>query len=258
MDWRSSTYLYGILRRPKVEHVTLSKLLKTGVGMPPSSVRLVPFEDLAAIASSVAADRIGESEGVRGLRRDTAAHADVLNRVLSVRTVLPGRFGIVFPDDRTLIEEFLAPQHDLLLNLLRRLKGAVELSFTADYVEARVLEEVIRTTPELGANLRGGGYHDRIDLGRRIAQAISLRRESDAPWILDRLASAAREVAVHEARSELRVLGASFLVDRSNVDRFDLGLERVQKDVGGLMTLSCVGPLPPYSFSDVRIPAAAY
>jgi len=249
------TYLYGIIRTPASQNRVL-KALDSGVGMPPAPVRLLPFEDVSAIVSTVDADAIGESAGARGFMRDMAAHADVLNRVLDIRTVLPSRFGLVFPNDRALVEEMLAPQQDLLLGLLRQLKGAVELRLTAEYVESRVLEEVIRAQPQLARNT-AATYQQRIEVGRRIARAIAERRDSDAQWILDRFAKVARDVSVGEGGSEMSVLKASFLVDRGDVDQFDRVLARVQKEAGDSIRLACVGPLPPYSFADVRLPAGA-
>jgi hypothetical protein len=254
---RRGTYLYGIIRTPDPRQNRVLKVLDNGVGTPPARVRLLPFEEVSAIVSTVDADAIGESAGVRGFMRDMAAHADVLNRVLAVRTVLPSRFGLVFPDDRVLVEEMLAPRHDLLLELLRQLKGAVELRVTAEYVESKVLEEVIRRQPQLTRNA-AATYQQRIDVGRRIAGAIAEKRDSDAHWVLDRLARVARDVSVGEAGSELNVLKASFLVDRGDIDRFDQALARVQKQAGDSIRFACVGPLPPYSFADVRIPAGVH
>src|SRR5688572_6539375 len=145
----SSTYLYGIIRRPAPGRTTLLKVLGEGVGDPPALVRLLAHEQIAAIVSTVDPETIGESGGVRGFMRDMAAHADVLNRVLAVRTVLPSRFGIILPGDDALIDEVLAPQHDLFLEMLQRLKGTVELRVTADYVETEVLHQVVREQPQL-------------------------------------------------------------------------------------------------------------
>jgi hypothetical protein len=51
------------------------------------------------------------------------------------------------------------------------------------------------------------------------------------------------------------VLRASFLVARREVERFDRTLDAIQAEAGKAMRLSCVGPLPAYSFVDVRVGA---
>src|SRR5687767_7655697 len=139
-----STYLYGIIRqsdrRPKRPS---SPPFGLGVGDPPRDVRLLTFRDVAAVVSNVDADQIGESAGVRALRRDMAAHTEVLSRVLEARAVLPARFGVVFPDDQTVVDELLAPQHDELLDRLGAVDGAIEVALTATFVEEQVLREVV-------------------------------------------------------------------------------------------------------------------
>jgi hypothetical protein len=262
------TYLYGVVaRRPGTPSTTGSrkgraaagadewKKLK-GVGDGPAPVRRVEHGDVAAVVSDVDADAIGEAAGVRALRRDMAAHAEVLNGVFARRTVLPSRFGLVFPDDRALVDRFLAPRHDLLVDLLAQLDGAVELSFSADYVEEAVLAEVVRENPRLGG-APGASYQERIDAGRRLAAAIRAKRERDGQWLVERLSPLARDVVVAEGRSDLSVARASFLVPRGDVAKFDAALERLAKEAGDVMRLNCVGPLPPYSFADVRVPAEA-
>ena len=49
------------------------------------------------------------------------------------------------------------------------------------------------------------------------------------------------------------VLNASFLVHRPALPEFDRALAKVQAGVTNRMTLDCVGPLPPYSFVDLRL-----
>src|SRR5438045_1909885 len=101
-----STYLYGIIRRPAPDSGFSSRDLDAGVGDPPASVYLLRYRELAAVLSEVAPDEIGEAAGVRALRRDMAAHADLLNRALErVPALLPVRFGIVLPHEDALVEQ---------------------------------------------------------------------------------------------------------------------------------------------------------
>src|SRR5689334_16766830 len=99
-----SVYLYGVLRPP--DRVPKA-LLGGGVGEPPVAVYLLRHRDLAAAVSEVDADAIGEAAGARALRRDIAAHTDVLNRLLGAGPVLPARFGTVLPDEQTVFDRLL-------------------------------------------------------------------------------------------------------------------------------------------------------
>jgi len=263
-----STYLYGIIRNPRQGPgdsgaATKSRPWGRGVGEPPARVELLKYDDLAALVSTVDERDIGEAVGVPGMRRDMAAHSDVLNRTIAAMTVLPVRFGVVFPDDDALEDHLLEPQYERLQQYLTRLDGTVELTVRAAYVEDEVLGEVVREQPRLARGLQAGSRRQtgasreaRIDLGRRIADAVRAKRDADHRWLVKRLAPLARDVAVAAPASEMAVLNASFLVERSALDRFDRALEKVNAEVAKVMQLTCVGPLPPYSFAAIPLPAA--
>src|SRR4051794_10099003 len=106
-----STYLYGVIRRPGRDSRLTSEALGSGVGDPAKRVRLLTHRELVAVVSTVGLDEVGDLAGVRALRRDMAAHADVLTRVAEVRTVLPSRFGIVLPTDDAVVDTFLESQY---------------------------------------------------------------------------------------------------------------------------------------------------
>lgn len=258
-----SRYLYAVIRRPGLRTRLSDGVLGMGVGDPPARVELVPHGDLAAVTSRVDADQIDDDAGARALRRNMAAHSDVLARVLEHVTVLPARFGAVFPTDKVLIDEFLAPEHDRLRGQLDRLQGMVELSVRATLIEEEVLKEVTRRSAGLLERLqqdqtrpRGARYHERIELGRQIALRIQARRDQDASWLADRLTLAAEDIRMAESTSDLTVFRGSVLVARKKLDNFDRVLEDIAAQAGSRMKLACVGPLPPYSFVELHVPAS--
>ena len=250
-----SVYLYGMIRRPRGSAGRAS--LGTGIGDPPVPVRLLGYRDLAAVVSALTSD-LDESADVRTLRRDLAAHNQTVNRILNGHTVLPAGFGMAFPDEQALIEGLLEPEYPRLLKTLNQLTGKVELAVRAEYVEEQIIARVIREQPQLAANAHTtSGYHQRIELGRQLASAISDCRQSDWQRLLDALLPVCADVAITDSNSDLTVLRASFLVPGGNLERFDRILQQLQQEAGSCMRLACVGPLPPYSFVDLRAGAGA-
>lgn len=249
-----STYLYGVIRRPGRGAKLSAQGLGSGVGDPPSQVSLVDCEEVAAVASDVNADGIGEAAGIRALRRDMIAHTDVLDRILRSRTVLPARFGTFFPDRQTLIDEFLEPEYERLDEQLDRLRRQVEMRLRADFVEAQVLRHLAEKQPQLIA-AGGDSYHARIEKGRRIAAAIRDERDREAGRLAEALGAIAHDASTATPASDLAVLRASFLLDRGDLDEFDNLVHELQAQAGPRMRLACIGPLPPYSFVDLRVPA---
>src|SRR5688572_31775870 len=203
-----STYVYGIVRAPSRDDRAADrdkpkklKLPDTGVGQPPTLVRLVKDRALAAVVSDVPDDYHAEADGLRGMRRDMRAHANVLNEVIASVTVLPFSFGVVLPDDDAVVARVLRPQAARFTNYLDALDGSVELTLKATSIEQQALRAVIAAHPELaprggsasrGGGRRGGGgslaYESRIELGRQLAAAIQDLQQRDAWYIVDTLA----------------------------------------------------------------------
>ena len=90
-------------------------------------------------------------------------------------------------------------------------------------------------------------------MGQRIAAAIHANQDRDARWLVQSLTSVVRDVRIGKPLNDLMVLNASFLVDRAMLPQFDRTLEKVDAQVGHRMQLDCVGPLPPYSFAELRL-----
>ena len=254
-----AAYLYGIVRwpapwpgAPKEPAASLG----AGVGDPAEQVLPVVHRDLAALVTRLHPGAVGSAHDVRALRRDMRAHANVLNRVVALGgTVLPAAFGLMFPGGDRLEEQFLRPRYRTLDAHLTRLDDAVEVTLKATYVEDQALEEVVATTPQLAQATarRAASLDAKIELGRRVAQALAAKRDREALQVLEALKPTAREVKLIDPGAELVVLNASFLVPRKALPKFDKALEEVSRAARGRMTFDCVGPLPPYSFVDLRL-----
>jgi hypothetical protein len=252
-----NVYLYGIVRWPVPG--AIKALGAVGIGDPPAAVRPVGSGNVAALVSDVSAVEMS-AQGVRGMRRDMKAHSAVLNALAAKVTVLPARFGVVLPDEQALVTEFLEPRRPALEEYLNRLDGTVEVTLRVTYLEDQVLREVVRARPELagGTDSRhrrpaSMATESRIELGRQIAAAIQELQDRDANWLLDVLGPVIRDVRVGKPLSDMMVLNGSFLLERAGLPKFDRMLERMTREVGHRMTFDCVGPLPPFSFVDLRL-----
>lgn len=249
-----SVYLYGVVRSlfDGVE------TLPGGVGDPPGALRLLRFRGLAAVVTEVPDDELPGLQ-VRGMRRDMVAHAAVVERVFQQATIAPMRFGVVLPDEETVIGDVLEAEHARLDALLTRLEDCVELTLKASYVEEQILREIAEAQPALARPPRRSGRPSRdarLEQGRQIAAAIRAHGERDAREMLKRLLPLARDVSLEEASSEAMLANAAFLVERPLLEPFDQAVQRFHDANQHRMRLEYVGPLPPYSFSRVELPVA--
>lgn len=249
-------YLYAIVRAGSVPGG-----LSSGVGDPPKGVEMLSHGEVAAVVSAVAPGEIG-GDDVRALRHDMKAHSAVLNRLVELGTpsVLPVRFGVVMPGPSALVERVLRPQQDVLLAHLDRLEGAAEVSLKVTYIEEKVLAEVVAQQPRIARRAgaaRGGRpgeqYQSRIEIGRQVAAALRDRQERDSHWLLEALRPVVRDARAGKPGSDMTVLNASLLVDKKGLAAFDKALEKLNEQVKDVMRFDCVGPLPPYSFADLRL-----
>src|SRR5689334_7105425 len=132
----TALYCYGITP------ATAAKAQR-GAGLDGDTVEAVQCSKLAALVSGVTPGT------VRARRRDLLTHFDVLGNAFEHGTVLPLRFGIVFDDERSLVDEFLRPRHEELSRMLHELEGQVELRVTAHYRQDAILAEAVRENPRI-------------------------------------------------------------------------------------------------------------
>jgi hypothetical protein len=241
-------YVYGVTRAG-----TAAPAAKGVLG---GDVRLVELDGVAAVVSGVPHER------VRAKRRDLLAHSDVLQAAHEQGVVLPLRFGTLFSSEDELLSAFLEPRLDELRSRLASFDGLSELRLRAVYHDQdSVLAEIVAGDADV-ARLRDAtrsgraSEADRVRLGELVAKHYERRREADARQIVDGLRGVALDVSVDEARDEITVVKASFLVDERKRRRFDDALEALALRMRHLIDLTCIGPLPPHSFVSLDAPGS--
>src|SRR5919198_2603742 len=166
---QTSVYVYGVTWAD-------GTVARCGAGVAGADVGTVERGELAAIVSPVP-DRF-----VRAKRRDLMSHMDVLANVFASRTVLPLRFGSVFPGPEAVVADLLGARYEELVELLHRFDGLAELRVRGAYREEALLAEIVAEEPQI-ARLReqthGGADALRLQLGEAVAHAVALRRERD-------------------------------------------------------------------------------
>lgn len=226
------TYVYGIAGHAP-------KLRRQGVAG--ARVLEISHGSLTAIASPVASARL------QAKRRDVVAHQEVLQDAFATTTVLPLRFGTVFEDDNAVVDDLLAPRHDALLRMLKRLEGFVELGVRAYYVEDAVLQEIVHDDPRV-ARLRGSGAT--VALGEAVARGLDAKRADEARGIERRLARLAESMVIEPPRTHYELFRGAFLVSRARIGEFDAAMDDLARVRAGIVVFKYVGPLPPHSFVD--------
>jgi hypothetical protein len=154
-----------------------------------------------------------------------------------------------------------APRQEELASLLAELRGKVQLTVKGDFDTERLLRDVVEASPSV-ARLRervrnvpeAAGYYDRIRLGQMIADDVERARGRCAERVMKRLQPLAVAATLERLSSVDAAVNAAFLVEETGQPAFEGAVKDLEREFAGGVRLRCIGPLPPYSFSDINSP----
>jgi hypothetical protein len=209
-------------------------------------ISLVTADGRAAIVSEL------EDGPVEATRRNLLAHADVVEQLHGEAVVLPARFGHVL-ENRDEAHELLAlaeiehllERHERTCELT--LKGTYEESVLAEIgAELQPLRDAYRTAPSVDAG---------IALGEAVGEGLAERRARDASRVLEGLRPLILDVVSSEPAGELAAFDLALLVERDGVEPVEARIEELAERLSPPLHFKLVGPLPPYSFVRLALPA---
>jgi hypothetical protein len=215
-------WVYGFVSTPDED-----LLLPAGVDDEP--VHLVVHGAVAAAVSQVS----GSGDAVTRM----LPHERVVEALLAAGAVIPARFGSVLADESDVLAD-LSRLSDVLVQALRRVQDHVELA-------VRLTSTHDPERPDPGPVTTGRAW---------IASRLAARDQGNR---LQEEVHAVLAVASTQSRwwpSQPGGAGAraSYLVACGQVDRFrDLAQGLAEELAGREIVLTCTGPWPPYSFSEL-------
>jgi gas vesicle protein GvpL/GvpF len=233
----SRLYLYGITRPREVpERLREQKVF------------LVEAEERAAVVSEL------EDGPVEATRRNLLAHADVVEQLHEEAVVLPARFGYVLESQEDALELLALPEIEHLLDLH---EGTCELTLRGKYEES-VLAEVGGDLQPLRDAYRASPSVDAgIALGEAVGEALAARRAYDQSLVVDGLSPLVLDVVAGDPAGELAAFDLALLVERGAVESVEKRVEELASRLSPPLHFRLVGPLPPYSFVRLAMPAVA-
>jgi hypothetical protein len=241
----TGVYVYGILPGD----IELESQA-TGVGDPPSPVRLLKYRDIAALVSDV------DVATPLGTPQDLVAHEDLLDASAAEAPLLPMKFGAVMASEDVVTAELLEPHYDGFRAALRQLEGYAEYVVEGRYVETAILAEVLRENPATAdlavqvTSADAGPSQDRqARLNEMISQAIAVKREQDTRVLGDALAAQVSASVARPATHALDAVHAAFLIEAHAGERLELALTKLAADWAGRVKLQLTGPVAAYDFA---------
>src|SRR5918911_906752 len=249
----TGTYIYCVARAQPFEKNGNSLFATPGIGGH-DKVRLVTYDDLAAVVSDAPRD------GYDVTRENLLAHQRVITQAMTRSDVLPVAFGTVAESDQQVQERLLHGAADDLHRALAEVQGCIELELKVLWNEEPLFAEIVAENEDIRAlrdSLAGqppeATQYERIQLGERVAAALQRKSDAEAAWLLDALEPLAVATRVNENQTDMMLLNAAFLVDKSQEQAFDATVQALGAAQAGRQIFQYVGPLPPYNFVDLRV-----
>ena len=173
--------------------------------------------------------------------------------------VLPISFGTV-AGGRASVEGLLERHGGDIAADLERLEGRVEMAVRARVEADNLFARYVAASPRLEAArdrlARAGATPDRdtmLAVGRLFADVLEEERAAVRQSFLAATAGRTQDVQVREPQREEQLFDLAFLLAADAVGGFEQDVEAVAADLADDVVIDLAGPLPPYSFSTLRL-----
>jgi hypothetical protein len=214
---------------------------------------------------TVVVSEVPEGTGkIRPERRNLMAHQTVVSRLLaSDHAVLPVAFGTVSPSVDSLRELIGLYEQDILAQM-KRIGRGVEMNLRVElkgdnpfqyFVNARA--DLREARDRVFSKSQGPTRDEKIALGQQFERILEEERENLARTVEEGLSKATLEVRRGDCRNEKELARLSCLIDRGKQAEFEKAVEEVAGSLADEYSLVLTGPLPAYSFVELRLRAPA-
>lgn len=255
----SAKYLYGVIG-----------LTGNSAGAPIASddkgnrIYTIGYKDIACVVSDSTGADINPADK-EALLRHLIGHQSVMEKVMDVYTIIPIRVGTRLAVAKD-VEGALAWGYGEFSTRLKVFQGKVEAEVTASWSDLNgVIKRIAEEDPRIrdlknmiSASPARDNRAERIKIGSMIKDGLDRERDRIRGEALFRLKRYAVDTVDRDPADEKVVMSCAFLLEKEGMDAFFSALDKLNGRFGGMLNFKCVSPLPPYSFSAVKIEKVGY
>lgn len=227
-------HVYAIIDRPTSRVPVVS-------GLDGAALDTLPYRDIGAVVSLSTMSKSPPIEA------NLWQHETVVEALMTDHSVLPVRFGTIFPDEAAM-QAVLVTRYAEFTTGLEHVRGYVELGLRVLWDD----DSALALTPDRQqpSHSSGRGYmlarlEEECKLQVRREQANALAEDIHTP-----LARLAAETTRQTLMTPRLLLTAAYLVKREQVAAFRQEVEMLNSTYPEVRLL-CTGPWPPFSFVTV-------
>ncbi len=224
-----------------------------GIGEGDRRVYTVQCDQLAAVVSDTPL-RVYDPT-----RENVLAHEFVNESVMRQFTLIPMSFGTIFRTEEDIVE-LLRSTYGTFDEVLEQIRDKIEFGLKVLWNRDRVIAslsdsdpEIARLRQEIEQNSGGATYFARMQLGKRIEEALERAGDHYVAEILETLRPASVASRTNKPIGERMVMNAAFLVDRVQEAFFDEQVKAASRRFEGVLTFKYTGPWPPYNFVNIKL-----
>lgn len=228
-----------------------------GIGIQRAEVTMIPHRELGAVVSNWSLGAF-DSLPKETLFRCLVEHQSVIETVMKKKScvAIPVKFGTVAADEEE-VQEILETGYLHFRGALEKFDHKIELEVVALWgnldpilKEVGEEEEIKKFKKEITAN---PSIESKIELGRRVKEALDRKRDSIAGALAGDLKGVAWDFWLHDLMEDTMIMNGAFLVDKNKEKEFEDKVGFLDKKYQGTINFRMIGPLPPYSFCSLEI-----
>ncbi|WP_027364786.1 GvpL/GvpF family gas vesicle protein [Desulfotruncus alcoholivorax] len=249
MTVKKGYYLYAIFAEKEPQEFDC-----TGIGGQGDKVYTLHYQDLAVAVSRVLV------KAYDPVRKNAMAHQKVISTIFQKYDVLPVSFGTCAYSYEEVMR-LLAMLYDQALVALDKIKNKIEVGLKVFWKKDALAKELEALDPGIKAfkakvSKEGDGevvYRQLLEIGEKLESLANERRNHYKKLLIDPLQKIAVDVWINDnINNEKLVVNASFLVDKTREEEFDLAVNDIYKRYSDGLEFKYTGPWPPYSFVNIK------
>jgi len=245
-------YLYGIVPAGEAPLAALEGM----AGVTAGAFAAIPAGPVALVVSGHDGSELLQT------RRRMLAHTRVLEALMTSSPVLPMRFGLVSEDVGATAARIAAEESKIAAQFAR-ITGRVEVGLRVSWPREAALDRLLEVEPSLAAardRLLGqghGAHFARIELGRRVAEALERRRTETQRRLLAALRPLWADHVLRAPEEDVEALRLECLVPESGEGALAEAALTAARGCdfapGAEPAIRLVGPVPPFHFVELAI-----
>jgi DnaJ-domain-containing protein 1 len=234
-------YLYGVIETERRESFG-------NIGVGNSEVYTIQCADVGAVVSDIPVDYKVEIE-------EAMTHEKTLRKIMETHMIIPMGFGVIAGNESEIIN-ILKRGRMKFKNTLEKIDNKLQINVKISWYNT-ILTDILKENEEiqtLSAKVKKTANQSlKIELGKKVKSALDERKNEymkDIHSILGDLSNGSKQNKITDQDT---IMNASFLVDKEKEQKFYDKLEELEKKYEKKLKFLCVGPLPPYNFTEIEI-----